>query len=72
MRPFPLPANHLNEVISKCNNFLNPLKLLKVTIRSKHLERMYLYFILPHMDYGSVISDCANQSLLSTLDQIHY
>jgi hypothetical protein len=33
---------------------------------------MYISFILPHMEYGYVVSDCANQSLLSKLDQIHY
>jgi hypothetical protein len=40
-------------VITKCNMMLNPLKALKTSVQSTHLERMYTSFILPHLEYGS-------------------
>jgi hypothetical protein len=63
---------HLTGVIVKCNSLLNPLKALKQTVQSKHLERLYFSFILPHLEYGSIIFDSANASILAKLEQIHY
>ena len=64
--------NHLTKVLSKCNGLLNPLSSLKYKIQSKHMERLYFAFILPHLEYGSVIFSSANIGLLAKLDQIHY
>lgn len=64
--------DHIISVIVKCNKLLNPLNSLKYTIRSKHLERIYFSFILPHLEYCSIILDSANADLLSKLEQIHY
>ncbi len=64
--------DHLTKVISKCNGLLNPLAALKHSIQSKHLESLYFAFILPHLEYGSVIFSSANVGLLAKLDQIHY
>jgi hypothetical protein len=41
-------------------------------VKSKHLELINMSFIIPHLEYGSVIFDSANQSLINKLDQIHY
>jgi hypothetical protein len=43
-----------------------------MSVKSKHLERMYKAFILPHLEYGGIIYDSANQSLLSKLEQVQY
>jgi hypothetical protein len=51
---------------------LNPLRALKLTIRSRHLEHMYLSFILPHLEYGCIVFDSTSQNLLTRLYQIHY
>ena len=63
---------HLTHVITKCNILLNPLKSLKTSLQSSHLEKMYFSFILPHLEYCSIIFDSANMNILSRLDQIHY
>jgi hypothetical protein len=63
---------HLTKVITRCNNMLNPLKALKTYVHSKHLERMYMSFILPHLEYGSIIFASSYQNLLAQLDRIHY
>lgn len=64
--------DHLTSVVTKCNLLLNPLKGLKHSINSKHLEKIYYSFILPHLEYCSVIFDSANINVLSRLDQVHY
>ena len=64
--------DHITSIIVKCNTLLNPLKSLKYTIRSKHLERIYFSFILPHLEYCSILLDSANADLLFKLEQIHY
>ncbi len=63
---------HLTHVISKCNCLLNPLKSLKGKLQSNHLEKLYCSFVLPHLEYCSVIFDSANSNLLSRLEQVHY
>ena len=63
---------HLTHISVKCNSMLNPLKSLKRRVQSKHLEKMYLSFILPHLEYGSIIFDLAPQNKLAMLDRIHY
>jgi hypothetical protein len=42
--------NYINNTIEKCNHLLNPLKALTSSVQSKHLERIYQLFILPHLD----------------------
>jgi hypothetical protein len=61
-----------SHIICKCNLLLNPLKSLKHTIQSKHLERLYFAFVLPHLEYGSINFAMANSGILAKLDQIHY
>jgi hypothetical protein len=39
-------------------------------MRLKHLEMVYHTFILPHLEYGSILF--ANETYLSKLDRIHY
>lgn len=63
--------HHLTHVITKCNILLNPLKSLKTSLQSSHLEKNY-FSILPHLEYCSIIFDSANMNILSRLDQIHY
>jgi hypothetical protein len=45
---------------------------LKSSVRCRHLECLYKSFILPHLEYGGIIFDSANRSLLAKLDQVHY
>jgi hypothetical protein len=33
----------------KCNNKLNPLRGLSHSVKSKHLEQMYMSYVLPHL-----------------------
>ena len=63
---------HLMGITTKCNTLLNPLKLLKFSIKSKHLEQIYSSFILPHLEYCSLVFDSTNQNNLARLDQVHY
>ncbi len=64
--------SHINYITTKCNNLLNPLKMLSGLLGSKHLETIYNLFVLPHLEYGSIIFDCANHNNLVKLDRIHY
>ncbi len=64
--------DHITSIIKKVNSMLNPLSSLKPVVNSKHLETIYMAFIIPHLEYGSIIFDSATQSLLSKLDQLHY
>jgi hypothetical protein len=63
---------HLTSVIVKCNNMLHPLIVLKQSVRLRHLERIYMSYILPLLEFGAIILDSANQNLLCQLDKIHY
>jgi hypothetical protein len=47
-------------VILKCNNMLIPAVAHEKTVRSRHLEIIYMSYILPHLEYGAVIFDSAN------------
>jgi hypothetical protein len=51
---------------------LNPFVALKKNVRSRHLERIYVSYIVPHLEYGAIIFDSANQGLLGQFDKIHY
>jgi hypothetical protein len=61
--------NYINNTIEKCNH---PLKALTSSVQSKHLERIYQFFILPHLEYSSIIFDAAGKSQLAKLDKKHY
>ena len=63
---------HISETIVKCNALLNPLMSLKCTLQSSHLEKIYVSFILPHLEYCSIVFDSANYCFLNKLDQVHY
>ena len=63
---------HIQAVVVKCNQMLNPLIALKASVRSKHLEQLYKCFILPHLEFGAIVFDSANLSFLAKLDQVHY
>jgi hypothetical protein len=63
---------HLTKTITTCNNMLNPLRALKATVQSRHLEKIYMSFVLPHLEYGSILFDSSSQNLLGQLDKIHY
>jgi hypothetical protein len=43
---------HLTNVITKCNIMLNPLKALKTSVQSKHLERMIHHLCFPIWNTG--------------------
>lgn len=63
---------HITNIVVKCNSLLNPLASLKHSIQSKHLEKLYFSFVLPHLEYGSLIFTSANAGILAKLDQVHY
>ena len=64
--------NHIDNIIIKCNNKLNSLTSLTRCLKSKHIERIYMSYILPHLEYGSQIFPLAGECYLSKLDKIHY
>jgi hypothetical protein len=63
---------HIDNVVLKCNKLLYPLKPLSHSLKPKHIEKLYMSFIFPHLEYGSLIFDGTNQYILSKLDNIHY
>lgn len=63
---------HIDKTILKCNNMLNPLKSLKMKLSSRHLERIFMSFIIPHLEYGSLIYSSACQRDLDRIDRVYY
>jgi hypothetical protein len=59
-------------IVSNCNNMLNPLKSLSSMTTSKHLECLFMSFILPHLEYVSLVYSGACRGDLTKLDIIHY
>ena len=51
---------------------LNPLTALKHRLSSRHLELMYMSFILPVIEYGSILYDSAPLYATDQLDKLHY
>ena len=63
---------HIDSIVLKCNNKLNPLAALSRRLKSKHLEMMYMAYILPHLEYGSFLFHHVSAEYLTKLDRIHY
>ena len=64
--------SHIDKIILKCNNMLNPLKSLVSKLNSKHIERIFMSYILPHLEYGSLLFGSASQQDLDRLDRVYY
>ena len=65
-------SEHINRLVDKCNTMLNPLKSLSSILTSKHLEQIFMSFILPHLEYGSLLFPCARQCDIDKLDRVQY
>ncbi len=63
---------YIDSLVSKTNNMINPVKQLSSSLTSKHLEKIFMSFILPTMEYGSLVYSGASQSDLNKLDQVYY
>ena len=63
---------HLLETRTKVDKMLNPLLNLKSKVCSKHLEKMYNSFILPKIEYGSLLYGATtDDKYLDMLDKLH-
>ena len=51
---------------------VNPLRLLKHKLPSKHLEKIYSTFIIPVLDHGDILYQSCCVNSLSQLESIHY
>ena len=63
---------HFNYIRCRADKMLNPLTALKSRFTSKHLATMYTSFILPVVEYGSILYSGASIESLSNLDKVHY
>ena len=63
---------HVEHLAHKVQTFINPLKFLSRTLKSRHLDLIYRSFISPHFDYGDILYDSASKGKLATLDKTQY
>jgi hypothetical protein len=63
---------HCQDLVSKIQKLINPIKFLSKLINSTHLEVLYNAFILPHFDYGDIVYNCSGAGVLLKLDQLQY
>ena len=61
---------HLNEVRDKANNRLGILRSLKYKLDRLSLERIYLAYIRPILEYGDIIWDKSPEEIVSPLESI--
>ena len=62
--------NHINSSVQKCSNLLGLLKPLKFKLNTPVLEKIFLSYIRPIMEYTEIVWSGAPISLLAKLDDI--
>ena len=58
-------SEHINEKLKKVTKSINLLQKLNLTLPRFSLLIIYKSFIRPHLDYGHIVYDQANNSSLS-------
>ncbi len=64
---------HIENLATKVQKKINPLKFLSHKMKSIDLNRIYQSFIRPHFDYCDIIyNSAARKFMLQKLERIHY
>jgi hypothetical protein len=61
---------HINEITDKANRRLGILRSLKYKLNRLCLERIYLAFVRPLLEYGDIIWDNCSKELLNLLEKV--
>ena len=62
---------HIDRVVSKARKRLNAMNPLKFKLNRRSLEKMYFSFVLPVLEYGSVVWGGTFDSDMMKLEKIH-
>ena len=62
---------HIEEIAGKAMRRLDIIKSFKFKMSRNHLEKFYLSFVLPILEYGDALWDGAQDYELDKLDQVH-
>lgn len=62
--------NHINTLVTKANQKLGLIKQLKWKLNRKTLEVLYMSFIRPSIEYGSIVWDNCDDESKQLLDKI--
>jgi hypothetical protein len=63
-------GEHINEICDKANRRLGILRSLKYKLDRLSLERIYMGFIRPLLEYGDIIWDKSPQEILNKLETV--
>ncbi len=64
-------TSHINEIYDKAMKRLNVIRHFKFKLSRRNLERFYLSFVLPIIEYGDIVWSGASDHDLEKLDKIH-
>ncbi len=64
-------GSHIDDICCKAMKRVNIIQHFKFSLDRKNLERFYLSFVLPILEYGDVIWTGANEYELDKLDRVH-
>ncbi len=62
--------DHIDYIVKKAYKRLNVIRKLKCIADRFTLQRLYMSFIRPILEYGDVIWDCSNQSLIDKIENV--
>ena len=62
--------HHINSLVTKCSTLLELLKPLKFKLNRAVIEKIFLSYIRPIMEYGDIVWSGAPTSLLAKLDHL--
>ena len=61
---------HIEYIVKKSYSRLNVLRKLRYTVNRHILEKIYMCFIRPILEYGDVVWDCQNLSLINKVENV--
>ena len=63
---------HISNIIATASKILGTMKMMKFKLHRKTLNQIYLSYLRPHLEYGSLLWDNCAQYEKETLDKIQY
>ena len=63
---------HVSVLGKRFQKMVNPLRALNFKLPSRHIEKMYLTFILPILDHSDILYQSASVNSLAMLERTHY
>jgi len=64
--------NHIQNIIASTNKILGSMKALKFKLHRKTLNQIYLAYLRPHLEYGSIVWDNCTTYEKELLEKIQY